>query len=354
MSELQNYKCPNCGGRVEFDPQSGKMKCSFCDSIFEISDFETPDAQNVQNTTNTNNNEWGQGETDNLAVYVCDSCGGEIIADKTTGATVCPFCENPVTMKGQFAGTLRPNYVIPFAIDKKGAKECYKNHLTGRKFMPKVFKDENHIDEIKGIYVPFWLFDINLNAAANFEGKDISVTTVGDTEYTTTRIYNCQRNATMMFNKVPTDASSKMPDDLTQSVEPFDTNNLKPFSTAYLSGYAADKYDVEQNECMPIAIKRIENSAVDELKSTVMHESVTVLNKNVNLLSNNCNYALYPIWLLNTTWNDEHFVFAINGDSGKAVGNLPFDSAAFTVFVITRTLILFVIGIIIRLIMIKL
>lgn len=140
MSELQNYKCPNCGGRVEFDPQSGKMKCSFCDSIFEISDFETPDAQNVQNTTNTNNNEWGQGETDNLAVYVCDSCGGEIIADKTTGATVCPFCENPVTMKGQFAGTLRPNYVIPFAIDKKAPKNVTKITLPAENSCRKSLK----------------------------------------------------------------------------------------------------------------------------------------------------------------------------------------------------------------------
>ena len=108
--------------------------------------------------------QWQEGEADGLRSYVCKSCGGEIVGDENTAATSCPFCGNPVVMMGQFSGALKPDLVIPFKLDKKAAKEGLKKHLTGKRFLPKIFKDQNHIDEIKGIYVPFWLFDTDVDA----------------------------------------------------------------------------------------------------------------------------------------------------------------------------------------------
>ena len=96
--------------------------------------------------------------------YVCKSCGGEIVGDATTAATACPFCGNPVVMMGQFVGALRPDYVIPFKLDKKAAKAALMKHYGSKRLLPKVFKDQNHIDEVKGVYVPFWLFDTDVDA----------------------------------------------------------------------------------------------------------------------------------------------------------------------------------------------
>ncbi len=62
--------------------------------------------------------EWGEGETDGLRTYVCKSCGGEIVGDANTAATSCPFCDNPIVMMGQFSGSLKPDLVIPFKLDK--------------------------------------------------------------------------------------------------------------------------------------------------------------------------------------------------------------------------------------------
>ena len=81
-----------------------------------------------------------------MAVWSCPSCGAEVLADKTTGATVCPYCDNPMIMPEQFADTYRPDYVIPFKKSKKEAIEALKKHYEKKPLLPSVFKNENHIE----------------------------------------------------------------------------------------------------------------------------------------------------------------------------------------------------------------
>ena len=160
MAGLQEYKCPCCGGAIAFDSTIQKMKCPYCDTEFEMDALKGYDAELQDKETDSMEwetaagGEWGEGETDGLRTYVCKSCGGEIVGDANTAATSCPFCDNPIVMMGQFSGSLKPDLIIPFKLDKKAAKEGLMKHLTGKRLLPKIFKDQNHIDEIKGVYVP--------------------------------------------------------------------------------------------------------------------------------------------------------------------------------------------------------
>ena len=76
-------------------------------------------------------------------------------------------------MTEKFKGALRPDLVIPFKLDKKAAKEAYYRHIKGRTFLPKAFRRENHIDEIKGLYVPFWLFDGDVDADVRYKATKV-------------------------------------------------------------------------------------------------------------------------------------------------------------------------------------
>lgn len=101
-----------------------------------------------------------------MAVWSCPSCGAEILAEKTTGATVCPYCDNPMIMPEQFKDSYRPDYIIPFQKSKKEAVEALKKHYEGKPLLPKIFKEQNHLEEIKAVYVPFWLFDLDTAAVS--------------------------------------------------------------------------------------------------------------------------------------------------------------------------------------------
>lgn len=334
MAVLQEYKCPNCGGSIEFSSESGQMKCPYCESEFSVEALKYIDEildDGEQKDTETEwessaGGEWEKGETDSMRVYSCQSCGGEIVADETTGATHCPYCGSPVVMMGQFSGALKPDYVIPFKLNKEEAKAALKKHISKKHLVPKIFKDKNHIDEIKGVYVPFWLFDADAYGDADFEATRTHTWSDSKFDYVETSHYRIKRSGNVAFSNVPVDGSSKMPDDLMESIEPFDFKEAVDFQTAYLSGYLADKYDVDDEQSIERANERMRRSTQDILRDTVSgYGGVTTLSCNVKLSSAKAKYALYPVWLLNTSCNGENYKFAMNGQTGKLVGNVPTD-----------------------------
>jgi DNA-directed RNA polymerase subunit RPC12/RpoP len=332
LAVLQQYKCPCCDGAIEFDSQLQKMKCPFCDSEFEMETLKQYDAElNAQPQENMNwdtaaGAEWQPGEEEGLRVYTCNTCGGEIVADETTGASECPFCGNPVVMTGQFAGDLKPDLVIPFKVDKKGAIAALKNHYKGKILLPKVFKDQNHIKEVKGLYVPVWLFDTDADAHVRYKASRIRTWSDSNYNYTETSYFSVTRAGGIGFDNVPVDGSTKMDDTMMESIEPFRVEDGVDFQTAYLSGYLADKYDVNAEQSIARANERIKNSTEQAFADTVQgYTSVVPVHTSIQLQNGRARYALYPVWILNTQWNGQKFTFGINGQTGKIAGDLPVD-----------------------------
>ena len=335
MNVLQEYKCPCCGGAIEFDSNIQKMKCPYCDTEFDVETLKNYDESLKNDTADdmkweiSGGAEWQSGEADGLKSYVCKSCGGEIVGDENTAATSCPFCGNPVVMMGQFSGALKPDYVIPFKLDKKAAKAALKNHYKGKLLLPKAFKDENHIDEIKGVYVPFWLFDADADADIRYKATRVRAWSDSNYNYTETSFFAVERGGSVGFERVPVDGSSKMADDLMESIEPFDFSQAVDFQTAYLAGYLADKYDVDADQSILRANERIKASTEEAFRATVTgYATVAPESSSIRLKNGKAKYALYPVWLLNTTWNGKKYTFAMNGQTGKFVGDLPVDKAA--------------------------
>lgn len=335
MSDVIEYKCPACGGKLEFNSGSQKMKCPFCESEFDVDSLKEHDDALVSSQPddmkweNDAGGDWKEGEADGMRVYTCKSCGGEIITDSTTAASKCPYCDNPVVMSGNFSGELKPDYVIPFKYDKEAAKKSLNEHISGRKLLPKVFKDQNHIDEIKGVYVPVWLFDADAEGKMLYKGEKIRRWSDEKFSYTERKFYSVQREGVISFELVPVDGSTKMADDLMESIEPFDFSGAVEFQTAYLSGYLADKYDVSAEDSVDRANERIRTTTQQIFDSTVSgYDMINRESSSIKLNNAKAKYALYPVWLLNTTWNGNKYTFAMNGQTGKFVGDLPVDSGA--------------------------
>ena len=336
MAVLEQFKCPCCDGSIEFSAGTQKMKCPYCDSEFEIESLQALEAemnsqpQEDMSWDTAAGTEWQEGETEGLRIYSCSTCGGEIVADETTGATECPFCGNPVVMTGQFAGCLKPDLVIPFKHDKKAAMAALQNHYKGKVLLPKVFKDENHIKEVKGLYVPVWLFDTDADAHVRYKASRVRHWSSGQYDYTETSHYMVTRAGGIGFENVPVDGSTKMDDALMESIEPYNIAEAVDFQTAYLSGYLADKYDVDAEASITRANERIRHSTEEAFASTVIgYSSVIPVSSNINLKNGRARYALYPVWILNTVWNGQKFTFAMNGQTGKMAGDLPMDKGAF-------------------------
>lgn len=321
------YECPACGGSLTFDSKSQKIKCPFCDSEYEISQFEENDGMNWEVRPGS---QWDEGEESSMEVYSCNSCGGEIVCEDTTVSTSCPYCGNPVVLKGKLSGMLKPDYVIPFKLDKNAAKAALRRHVSSKKLVPALFKDENHIDEIKGVYIPFWLFNANVSANMNYRGERIRSWSDSKHNYVEHSYYDIYREGNVIFDNIPVDGSLKMPNDLMESIEPFDFSEAVEFKKSYLAGYMADKYDIDAKDSIDIANNRVKTSTEDIFRDTVGgYSSVIPQSSVVNLQHGSAQYALYLVWLLNTTWQGNTYTFAMNGQTGKFIGDLPMDKKAY-------------------------
>ncbi len=342
-AQITNYKCPACTGPLHFVGASGKLECDYCGSTYDVQEIEAMYADEEEKAAASQQVEeeqrgedtawdfsavgtdWG-AEAEKMRAYSCPSCGAQLICDETTAATSCPYCGNQAVIPGQFGGTLRPDFVLPFKLSREDAIKKLKEHYKGKILLPKAFTADNHIEEIKGVYVPFWLFDSKADVKMSFHATNTHTTREGDYRVTRTKHYDVFRSGVIGFQKVPVDGSTKMPDDYMDSIEPYDYKELKDFSTAYLPGFLADKYDVDAEAASKRADERCRNTAVDSVRDTVQgYAAVTTRTQQVALDRGEVKYALLPVWMLSTKWKDKNYLFAMNGQTGKMVGDLPAD-----------------------------
>lgn len=344
-TQVTNYQCPACTGPLHYSAKSGKLECDYCGSSFDVAEIEALYARKEAEAaaakqaadakaeaaqaakaeaaeaaaasggwdTSDLSRDWG-AEADGLRVYSCPSCGAELICDQSTAATACPYCGNPAIVPGQFSGALRPDYILPFRLSKDDAVQALRAHYKGKPFLPRSFTSANHIEQIQGVYVPFWLFDGGAEGAASYRASNTNVFETGDYEITETRHYHVVRAGSLAFEKIPVDASSKMPDDHMDSIEPFDYAQLRPFSTAYLPGYLADKYDVTIDDSRDRADTRCRETLAQALRDTVTGYGACVTEReDIALRRGKVHYALLPVWMLSTKWRGQDFLFAMNG-----------------------------------------
>ncbi|MDR0286728.1 MAG: hypothetical protein LBI03_03335, partial [Clostridiales bacterium] len=258
-------------------------------------------------------------------LYTCSECGAEIIADENTSATSCVFCHSPAILPSRLSGVFRPSKIIPFSVDKNKALEMFAGYCKHRPLIPKLFYTEAQREKLSGVYVPFWLYDCDVNGVMNATGHKIRTWISGNYTYTETKIYKIEREGVMSFDDVPADASKKMPDDLMDLLEPYKYSDMKDFSMAYLSGFLAEKYDQTKEEIFPRVKSRLDKYTQSLLRNTIKgYTTVINVNTNIKVKKNVSQYALMPVWMLNYKYKNKQYMFAVNGQTGRVVGNLPY------------------------------
>lgn len=319
-----DYKCPNCGSVLPYDAKTKKWICKFCDGVFTLEQLKSKEIKDASKDEDKKVEEDGYSE---YYTYNCKDCGAQIVADEQTSATFCIYCGNTAIMKHKLEGKFKPDYIIPFKKTKEEAIEAFKNLSKGRPLMPKEFNNEANIQKIRGVYIPFWLYDVLVDGNLEGVATKVSSWTSGDYRYTNTKTFKLYRDGYLNFYNVPADGSSRFDDDIMNTIEPFDYKDLEPFNHAYLSGFLAEKYDVESDEMFKTVGQRTLNTStntmLEEKNEFFDTKSVTVNNLVAKQVKKK--YVLLPVWMVNVKYKDKLYIFAMNGQTGEFIGNIPID-----------------------------
>ena len=342
MGKVVDIQCPCCKAPLHFNAKLGKMKCEYCDSVFDASDLKNVKDVMVEETNDETK------EVENYVTYRCPDCGAEIIADENTSATFCLYCGNTAILKNKLSGKFAPDKIIPFKMEKEDAIKAFKKVTYHKPLAPKLFNNPKNIEKIKGLYVPFWLYEIEVEGELDAEGIKVRSWTTGDTHYTKKDFYDIQREGNMLYKRVPVDGSLKMDNALMTSLEPFYFHYLVDYNHAYLSGYYAEKYDIDKDKAVSDANTRVLNSSKNVMLNDMgQYSSKTIKKENLTPKTINVEYVLLPVWMVNVKFQNKYYMFAMNGQTGEFIGDIPLDKRKAIIygvltFVITFALVILI------------
>lgn len=289
--EIVDNKCPTCGSSIEFDISTQNWKCKHCRNNFTIEDMKK-----VKHNTKKSLNE-----------LLCPTCNAILLTNENDISTKCIYCRNNVIINKTSDKVPIPDKIIPFRIGKKETKKIIKEYLEDKQFLPKDFSVNKYINDIQGIYIPFWLYKNKYKVSVR-------------------KNYMRHDKAEVEFENIPFDANKHLNNKVTSSLEPFDYKELIKFNSAYLSGFMAQKYDVDESSGRKDVKDRC-TSTIEMLfkdaNSKYYEPQIELIQE--TLIEEKAYYALLPIWLLNFKYNNNEYLIAINGQTGKITASLPVD-----------------------------
>jgi len=331
---VKSLKCLTCGGDLLFNPTLQKWKCEWCDSEFTEKDLGPGAAEASAGSDAVESYE--HADNPDVKVYRCSYCGAEVVTDNVTAATFCVYCQRPIVMGSQFSGAFRPDFVVPFKNTKDQALNSFKDYLKGKRFLPNEYKNDQNIEKLTGVYIPFWLYEGEVSFNVHGEADIVTNKRQGDYDIKRTDIYEIAREGRIKIDNIPVDASTRTPDDVMDSIEPFDFSTLTAFSTNYLSGFLAEKYDEEESKLYERAKKRFEGSAENKIRESLKKYSTVRRKTDKKRLDKvKSKYGLLPVWMFNSKFKEKQYVYAMNGQTGKMTGNLPVDGGKIFMYFLT-------------------
>lgn len=308
---LVHYKCPNCGSDMKFDSESGNLACDSCGNKEHIDSY---DDIHIEKTF----------EENEAKEYHCENCGAVVLTDADTTATSCSFCSAPVVLADRLSGDLAPAQVIPFSISKEEAMVAFKKWCKNGRLTPKGFMTADRVKSVTGIYVPFWMYDLDNDIEVKATGTKVNSYRRGDYRYTETHYYDVYRSLYARYLKVPVDASEKMDDELMDKLEPYNYGELKEFKTPYLAGYLAEKYNYTDDELFGRVKSKINSFVHTYIKSTISgYTTVNYQQRDIQTKTVKSDYVLLPVWMVYYDFDKKEHTFAMNGQTGKIVGKPP-------------------------------
>lgn len=331
------FECPNCGGHVVFDPKLQKMRCEFCDSVFDPTPEDlaeqSGDAGNVLVHEATD-----QYETN---VFTCPQCGGEILSDDATAVTFCSFCGASTVLEGRLAKIKKPDYIIPFTKTKEDAQKEYEKVIRRSLFAPSAMKRDTVVERFRGIYMPYWVYDFKIDGDVMVEGQVDHRR--GD--YIYHDHYNIQSELHAHYDGVSFDASSSFSDTLSGAIAPYDCKQKKDFSKEYFAGFYGDTSDIPMSVYKSTARNIVKADAAGRLikSGDYRRYGATAYNAMGAVTPDEESGAIgyFPVWFL-ANRNGERVSYAVvNGQTGKVAVDVPISYGKYLIGVLILALPIF-------------
>ncbi len=326
------YECPNCGGNLKFDIASQQLACAFCGTK------ENPYA--VEKETDAAASEYFEA-----TVFTCPQCAGEIFSADNEAAAFCSFCGASTILSARISKEKRPKYIIPFKMTKEDCKEAYAKKMRRAFFVPNELRDARHIDGFRGIYMPYWTYQMVQNKHVTLKGEKSHRS--GD--YIITDHYDLKGDLNAYYLGYAKDASSSFYDSISEKLAPYDAKELVNFTPSFLSGFYADTADIDENVYLEDVTELANESTFQKIADRPEFKGYNAasatnkkgLKERLGTVCKEADSTMYPVWFLSYRNKDRVAYATVNGQTGKIVADMPIDPKKYVLSSLALAVVIF-------------
>lgn len=317
-----DVKCPGCGGTVKYDPSTLKMVCEFCGTARELPPPEAcavVQEQDFNSAVQRASVNWGTVRK----LVICSNCAGQILYDASQVSGCCPFCGSTNVMPaGETPEIMCPTGVIPFAFDKESAKIAFLNVVNRKHFVPAEIK-KSKLENIVGVYLPFWTFDSYTVSSYAFD-IGFAYSTGEGTSYR----YRKYRGVKDWFiDDMVVFGTDKVNNPYIRDIEKFNFSKALPYDPQYLAGFAAERYTIGLNDGWLKACGLIQEKLKKDIGGYVCRCVKGDISRNGQLSTSYYNvtykYVLAPVYFANYKYGNTIYPVVINGQTGEVGCKTP-------------------------------
>lgn len=329
--------CPGCGGNLRFSPQLQQLHCSYCDNNYDPYAFDNKSKDGIE----VEKDEFVDDSYE-TTIFTCPECGGEIESTDNEATGFCPFCGGSTIFYSRLSREKKPDYVIPFIKTKEDCKNAYAKRAKRALFLPKEYKDPKFIDGFRGIYMPYWSYDVDQVGPYALSGEK----SYRRGDYIYTSHYALTGEIDAFYHGYSHDASSSFSDDISEGIAPFNVKEKKKFTAGYLSGFYADTADVDALVYANEAREFANDETFKQIKRIPTYSGIAINTKTnagrISSMITQENRTMFPVWFMSYRFDDKRVTYAtVNGQTGKVFADFPIDIKKYLGFAAIISAVLF-------------
>jgi DNA-directed RNA polymerase subunit RPC12/RpoP len=360
---VERFRCPGCSADMEYDPQTGGLKCDYCGSTQKVShpvNVEVTELSFDEYTGDPGSTRLGRMSAKALEV-TCSGCGSTIEFETGAMAGVCPFCAAKIVMQPKAADPLiAPNAILPFSIAKQQATGSVRQWLASLWFAPGGLKNVARPEGIQGIYVPFWTYDARTETTYRgargdyyYETETVMVNQNGRTapvrrQVRKTRWQAAAGRVANAFDDILVPATRSIDRKRLRDLDPWDLETVKPYEPAYLAGFQAQRYQIALPEGLGEAKQMMSGEILHTVRQDIGGDEQRVDETHTSYHDITFKHVLLPVWIGAYRFQGKVYQVTINARTGEVQGERPFSAGKIALLVAVITVLVFLLVLLAR------
>ncbi|KPL73086.1 hypothetical protein ADN00_14950 [Ornatilinea apprima] len=329
--KLVTYTCPRCGAVTRYDIAAGGVACEHCGYVHAVQTQVAGKAAEehefrVDVMEKANHVQWTAGRKD----LVCEQCGAATSVPENAISGTCSFCaSNKIHIADLPVEELQPKYIIPFSINQNQLKTIVSNWLGKGWFHPQSLSSSATVNSFRGVYLPFWTFDAEINAdwkaLVGYERSE-RYYDAGSKEWKTRTTIDWRwedGQVNQSFDDILIPGTRKVSQRILEEIQPFDLNALQSFSPDFLAGWQANHFDLSLQEAWDTAKDKMREKNREACYADIPTHHVRNFSMSADFANETWRYIFLPVFLSTYHFEEKKYQVMINGQTGEIAGQKP-------------------------------